>query len=119
MHELLAEALAASDEARQRLIELVASEYTVGWSLVDEIRSLLADLKPDQLAKHLIGGLTVAEAGLDLAEAAQVSLIGAALGRPEHVRAPAPAEHAVHPGLVVLDVRRGVDQPDVLAGAAP
>src|SRR6187200_1472965 len=29
LHELLAEALAASDEARQRLIELVASEYTV------------------------------------------------------------------------------------------
>ena len=36
--DLLAEALAASDAARQRLIELVASEYTVGWSLVDEIR---------------------------------------------------------------------------------
>jgi arginine deiminase len=77
--DLLGEALAASDEGRQRLIELVASEYTVGWSLVDEIRALLADLKPDQLAKHLIGGLTVAEAGLDLAHAAQVSLIGAAI----------------------------------------
>jgi arginine deiminase len=77
--DLLAEALAASNEGRQRLIELVASEHTVGWSLVDEIRSLLTDLKPDQLAKHLIGGLTVAEAGLDLAEAAQVSLIGAAI----------------------------------------
>jgi arginine deiminase len=79
LSELLAEALAASDEGRQRLIELVASEHTVGWSLVDEIRSLLTDLKPDQLAKHLIGGLTVAEAGLDLAEAAEVSLIGAAI----------------------------------------
>jgi arginine deiminase len=77
--DLLGEALAASDEGRQRLIELVASEYTVGWSLVDEIRALLADLKPDQLAKHLIGGLTVAEAGLDLAHAAEVSLIGAAI----------------------------------------
>ena len=61
LNDLLADALAASDEARQRLIEVVASEYTVGWSLVDEIRTLLADLKPDQLAKHLIGGLTVAE----------------------------------------------------------
>ena len=39
LNGLLADALAASDEARQRLIELVASEYTVGWSLVDEIRS--------------------------------------------------------------------------------
>ena len=79
LSELLAEALAASDEGRQRLIELVASEYTVGLSLVDEIRGLLADLKPDQLAKHLIGGLTVAEAGLDLAKASKTSLIGAAL----------------------------------------
>jgi arginine deiminase len=77
--DLLAEALAASDEGRQRLIELVASEYTVGWSLVDEIRTLLGNLKPDQLAKHLIGGLTVAEADVDLARAAEVSLIGAAL----------------------------------------
>ena len=29
----------------QRLIELVASEYTVGWSLVDEIRELLGALE--------------------------------------------------------------------------
>ena len=36
--DLLAEALAASDEARTRLIELVASEHTVSWSLVDEVR---------------------------------------------------------------------------------
>jgi arginine deiminase len=35
-------------------------------SLVDEVRGVLWDMKPDQLAKHLIGGLTVAESGLDL-----------------------------------------------------
>jgi arginine deiminase len=79
LSELLADALAASDEGRRRLVELVASEYTVGWSLVDEIRGLLGDLKPDLLAKHLIGGLTVAEAGLDLAKVKETSLIGAAL----------------------------------------
>ena len=72
LSDLLDETLAASDEARKRLIELVASEYTVGWSLVDEVRALLADLKPDALARHLIGGLTVAEAGLDLAKLAKV-----------------------------------------------
>jgi arginine deiminase len=80
--DLLAEALAASDDARRRLIELVASEYTVGWSLVDEIRALLDDFEPDRLAKHLNGGLTVAESGLDLVNAANVSLIGAALDDP-------------------------------------
>jgi arginine deiminase len=77
--DLLGEAL-ASEEARTRLIELVASEHTVGWSLVDEIRAMLADLKPDDLARQLVGGLTVAEADLDPAELAQVSLIGAAMG---------------------------------------
>src|SRR4029450_7206316 len=41
VHELLADLLAASDDARQRLIELSASEYTVGLSLVDEIREVL------------------------------------------------------------------------------
>ena len=77
--DLLAETLHASEEARNRLIELVVSEYTVGWSLVDEVRDLLAQMKPDVLAKHLIGGLTVEEAGLDREAARKVSLIGAAL----------------------------------------
>ncbi len=77
--DLLSEALAASDEVRGRLIELVVSEYTVGWSLVDEIRELLAGFAPDKLAKHLIGGLTVAEAELDVEATRKVSLIAAAL----------------------------------------
>ena len=77
--DLLAEALAASADGRQRLIELVVSEYTVGWSLVDEIRELLAGFAPDKLATHLIGGLTVAEAGLDIDTTKKVSLIAAAL----------------------------------------
>jgi len=66
LRELLAEALAASDEGRQRLIELAVSEYTVGVSLVDDVRAVLWGLRPDELAKHLIGGLTVAEADIDL-----------------------------------------------------
>ena len=77
--ELLAETLASSDEARRRVIELVVSEYTVGWSLVDEIRELLDGFDPQRLATHLVGGLTVAEAGIDVADAAKISLIGAAI----------------------------------------
>jgi arginine deiminase len=79
LRDLLAEALAATDEGRRRLIELAASEYTVGVSLVDEVRAALWDMKPDQLAKHLIGGLTVAESGLDLAKFKGSSLPAAAL----------------------------------------
>src|SRR4029079_1726986 len=40
LEQLLSEALEASAEGRQRLIEVAASEYTVGLSLVDEVRSI-------------------------------------------------------------------------------
>jgi arginine deiminase len=79
--DLLGEALAASEEGRRKLIEAVASEYTVGWSLVDEVREFLAKMKPDILAKHLVGGLTVGEMeemGFDLPKFKQISLLGAA-----------------------------------------
>ncbi len=77
--DLLAEALAASDEGRKRLIEVAVSEYTVGVSLVDIVRETLHGFAPDVLAKHLIGGLTVAEADLDLGELKKSSLPAAAL----------------------------------------
>jgi arginine deiminase len=79
LRDLLAEALAASDDARQRLIELAASEFTVGISMVDEVRALLGGMKPEQLARHLIGGLTVAESGLDLGRLKSTSVIAAAV----------------------------------------
>src|SRR6476619_1496937 len=82
LSQLLSEALAASDAVRLRLIELVASEYTVGWSLVDEVRALLAGFEPGRLATHMIGGLTVAESGLDVDHVASSSLIGAAIDDP-------------------------------------
>lgn len=80
--ELLAEALAASEEAKKNVVEMVASNYTVGWSLVDEVRNHLMSLKPDELAKHLVGGLTVGEMvehGFDLGKYSQISLLGAAV----------------------------------------
>ena len=79
--DLLAQALAASEDARQNVIQLVASEYTVGWSLVDEVREFLSKVKPDTLAKHLVGGLTIgemAEMGFDWAKFKQISLGAAA-----------------------------------------
>ena len=79
LKDLLTEAIAASDEGRIRLIEMTVSEYTVGVSLVDEIRSTLGNLKPDELAAHLIGGMTVAESGVDLAKFRGFSLPAAAV----------------------------------------
>lgn len=80
--DLLGEALAASEEGRRNIIDLVASEYTVGWSLVDEVRELLWRLSPDVLAKHLVGGLTVGEMeqlGFDLPAGRLISLGAAAV----------------------------------------
>ncbi len=41
LQDLLAETLEASEEARRKLVELSASEFTVGLSMVDEVRSTL------------------------------------------------------------------------------
>ena len=79
LRDLLTEALAASEEGRKRLIELAVSEYTVGVSLVDNVRDTLWGYAPDVLAKHLIGGLTVAESDIDLDEYRKFSLPAAAL----------------------------------------
>jgi arginine deiminase len=83
VQDLLAEALAAGDAGKKRrLIERVANEYTVGVALVEDVQSLLDGMAPDVLAKHLIGGLTVAESGLDLAKVRARSLIAAAIDDP-------------------------------------
>jgi arginine deiminase len=77
--DLLSETLQSSQEAKRLLIEQVATEYTVGWSLVDEIRQFLWELSPDYLARHLIGGLTAGESGIDWGKFGQISLHAAAL----------------------------------------
>jgi arginine deiminase len=79
LQDLLAETLAASDEARRRLVEVSASEYTVGISMVDKVREVLGALEPERLAAHLIGGMTVAESGIDPGELRNRSVIAAAL----------------------------------------
>ncbi len=79
VQDLLAQALAADDRVRRRLIELVASEHVVGPSLVEDVGTLLEALPPERLAAHLIGGLTVGESGLDLRSVAGRSLIAAAI----------------------------------------
>ena len=77
--DLLKETLQASNDARRMLIEEVATEYTFGWSLVDEIREFLWSLSPENLSMHLVGGLTAGESGIDWVKFGQISLYAAAL----------------------------------------
>ena len=101
---------------------MVASEYTVGWSLVDEVRDFLSKMKPDVLAKHLVGGLTIGEmeqAGFDLARYSQVSLGAAAVDDPGFFVLP-PVPNSLFqrdPSCWIYQWRHG--QPDVLAGPSP
>ncbi len=77
--DLLRETLQASQEARRFLIGQVATDYTMGWSLVDEIGAFLGNLKPEHLARHLIGGLTAGESGIDWKKYRKISLYAAAM----------------------------------------
>jgi arginine deiminase len=77
--DLLAQALQRSEAARRFVIEQVATEYTVGWSLVDEIREFFWSLPPADLARFLVGGLTAGETNADWARFAGVSLHAAAM----------------------------------------
>jgi arginine deiminase len=72
--DLLSETLASSEAARRLIIDQVATEYTVGWALVDEIRTFLWNLQPEILARHLIGGLTAGETDLDWKKFRRISL---------------------------------------------
>jgi len=72
--DLLAETLASSETARRLIIDQVATEYTVGWALVDEIRAFLCNLPAETLARHLIGGLTAGETDLDWKKFGRISL---------------------------------------------
>ena len=78
VHDLLAEALAASRVGRAQVIDAVASDFTVGFELMGEVRELLSRMPPDVLAEHLIGGLTLAELDPDWARFQKVSLIAGA-----------------------------------------
>jgi len=77
--DLLTETLKTSQDARRLIIEQVATEYTVGWSLVNEIRNFLWSLEPGLLATHLVGGLTAGETNLDWSKFSRISLHAAAL----------------------------------------
>jgi arginine deiminase len=62
LEDLLAETLAIP-EARGWMLDRAVTPFTVGAGMCDEIRAYLAQVDAVTLADHLIGGLTVAEAG--------------------------------------------------------
>ncbi|HEY5539956.1 MAG TPA: arginine deiminase family protein, partial [Coriobacteriia bacterium] len=83
LQELLKETLRLSPESRQRSVERVVSSYTVGLSLVDELRGYLLEMDAADLAGVLLGGLIVSDlAGVDMDSLRRHSL-GAVLSGPD------------------------------------
>ncbi len=79
LRQLLAETLAHSAEAKRAIVDRNVSEMTVGVSLVAEVRARLYEMEATLLARHLIGGLTAEELGLDLGHLAARSVLAAEL----------------------------------------
>ena len=91
LEQLMVEALEHSSEARRHIVERVITEMTVGWSFVDEMRAFMMGLDADVLVRHLIGGMTKAEAkkyGVEPGES--ISLMAAVSGDDAFVLPPLP-----------------------------
>ncbi len=83
LQDLLAQTLDVAPEVRRRIIERAVSSYTVGLSLVGDLRDWLFALDSERLASALVAGLLISELdGLDLRELNRHSL-GAALSGPD------------------------------------
>src|SRR3954452_11227180 len=63
LENLLAETLAQAD-ARKWVLDRAVTSFTVGAGMFDEVRAYMDEVDPVTLADHLIGGLTVREAGI-------------------------------------------------------
>ncbi|NOX62439.1 MAG: arginine deiminase [Chloroflexi bacterium] len=91
LEQLMVEALEHSPEARGHIVERVITEMTVGWSFVDEMRAFMMGLDAQVLVRHLIGGMTKAEArdyGVEPGE--NISLMAAASSDDAFVLPPLP-----------------------------
>lgn len=83
LEDLLAETLRHSDDARHHIVGRAVSSYTVGLSLVVDLRAFLLALDAERLAEVLTSGLLISELeGLDL-EALNRYSLGATLAGPD------------------------------------
>ncbi len=62
LETLLAETL-ATKEGRRWVLDRAVTSFTIGAGMFDEIRAYMDEVDPVVLADHLIGGMTVREAG--------------------------------------------------------
>jgi len=83
LQAMLAETLEHSAEARRFIVERAVSSFTIGLSLVSELRSYLLDLPAASLASALVGGLLLSEMEGADREALQRHSLGAVMAGPD------------------------------------
>ncbi len=83
LQELLAEALSTGDEVRREVVEQVSAGSSVGIAASEAARICLMDMQAVDLARHLIGGLTVGELECIYMEGLARSSLTAAIAGPD------------------------------------
>jgi arginine deiminase len=91
LQELLCETLSLGDEIRQQMIDRISAGVPVGISALDALGNCLMDMEAVDLARHLIGGLTVSELEcLSVKSLARSSLTAAVAGPDAFILPPLP-----------------------------
>ena len=85
LHDMLAETVATSD-GRKFVLDRRITAHMLGIGVAGAVRPWLDELPPQQLAAHLIGGITVA----DLPATRSKAMLKEALGDTEFVTPPIP-----------------------------
>jgi arginine deiminase len=83
LQELLAEALSRGEEIRRQVIDRVSAGMSVGISASGAVRTCMMEMEAADLARHLIGGLTVGELECIYLEGLARSSLTAAVAGPD------------------------------------
>ena len=83
LQELLAEALSRGEEIRRQVIDRVSAGMSVGISASGAVRACMMEMEAADLARHLIGGLTVGELECIYMEGLARSSLTAAVAGPD------------------------------------
>jgi arginine deiminase len=83
LQELLAEALSQGEEIRWQVIDRISAGMSVGISASGAVRACMMEMEAADLARHLIGGLTVGELECIYMEGLARSSLTAAVAGPD------------------------------------
>jgi arginine deiminase len=83
LQDLLVRTLASGDETRRQVTDRVSAGMTIGISALDAVRMCLMDMGAEDLATHLIGGLTVSELECIYVKGLALSSLTAAVTGPD------------------------------------